>query len=494
VAAFSLKSEDRNPKSERNPKTEAGVALEPNFRPMIINLKFAWVRHSLLDVLLMAVLVLTLSVLGGAEPDVRRDAAVLAVERVMPSVVNIQTKTIVERRGFYDDLLREFYGSFYRRRPPDTQFSLGSGVIIDEEGYILTNLHVVQRANQMLVKLADERIYEAEPVGGAQTKDVALLRLRGKPGERYPAARLAADDDLLLGETVLALGIPFGLGGSVSRGILSSKTRRPPAENEPLDVADWLQTDAAINPGNSGGPLINLRGEIIGINVAVYREGQGIGFAIPIKRISEAIAGIFTPEEVAGLWFGARIKPGRLPLQVMTVQPGSPAARAGLKVGDLIQQVNGRVPRGLADCIHEIVKAGHQGAVSFQILRDHERRGLAVRLVSEASFFNAELIQQKIGANVQTLTAELAERLGLNTEVGVVVIGVTQGGPAAEAGLRRHFIVQGIDGQAVSDVIAAAKILHGKKKGDPAVLSVVVERRLGNWVETGTGTISVKVR
>src|SRR4029078_5369257 len=176
------------------------------------------------------------------------------------------------------------------------------------DGYVLTNLHVVRRATRTQVKLWDGREYEADRIVATENSDVALLKLRCKPDEKFKAVSFAADDDLLLGETVLALGNPFGLGGSVSRGILSSKNRRTSAsQEEQLDVQDWLQTDASINPGNSGGPLINLKAEVIGINVAVYQKGQGIGFAIPVKLVSEALSQIFTPEHIRELWFGARL-------------------------------------------------------------------------------------------------------------------------------------------------------------------------------------------
>jgi S1-C subfamily serine protease len=197
--------------------------------------------------------------LPGAEADLRRDATVEAVEKVIPSVVNIATEEIVESRDPFEDMFREFWGPYYRRRPPDTQYSLGSGVIIDEEGYVLTNLHVVRRASRIWVKLSDGRQFEALPIVGTTRSDVALVKLITRSGEKFKAVKFAKDDDLFLGETVLALGNPFGLGGSVSRGILSSKNRRAPKENEPLDVADWLQTDAPINFGNSGGPLVNLK-------------------------------------------------------------------------------------------------------------------------------------------------------------------------------------------------------------------------------------------
>ena len=221
----------------------------------------------------------SLSAAPGA--DVRRDATVNAIEQVLPSVVNIATENIIEYHDWYDELLRQFYGV---RPPVRKSLDLGSGVIIDEEGYVLTNFHVVRRANRIQVKLWDGREYEADRIVATTASDVALIKIRAKPGERFKAIKFAADDDLLLGETVIALGNPFGLGGSVTRGILSSKNRRPSTGEEPLGMEDWLQTDAAINPGNSGGPLVNLRGELIGLNVAVYRDehagerGIGVGF------------------------------------------------------------------------------------------------------------------------------------------------------------------------------------------------------------------------
>jgi serine protease Do len=284
-----------------------------------------------------------------AATDVRRDAVVAAVEQVMPSVVNIATETVVERHEWYDELLRQFYG--WPRGPlrRERTTSLGSGVIIDDEGYILTNLHVVRRANRIEVKLWDGRQYAAEIVEATERTDVALLKLVAKPGEKFKSIKMAPDDDLLLGETVLAVGNPFGLGGTVTRGILSSKNRRPSMGEEPLNVEDWLQTDAAINPGNSGGPLINLRGELIGLNVAVYRAelGQGLGFSIPVKEVSAALARFFTPEVSHGLWFGARMRAQDGRVRISEVQPGSPADTAGLKEGDVISRLNGMSQNGL---------------------------------------------------------------------------------------------------------------------------------------------------
>ena len=210
--------------------------------------------------------------LGQANDVTRRSPTVKAVSQVMPSVVNIATKTRVQRVGYLYDWWRDNWTPYAQQLPPEE--SAGSGVIISESGYVLTNVHVVRDADEIWVKLTDESgkqmIYQAEAIAGSLTTDIALLRIiPEKKGEVFAAVTFAADDDLLLGETVMALGNPFGLGGSVSQGILSSKSRRTETDGQRLEIPDWIQTDASIIPGNSGGPLINLSGEIIGINVAV---------------------------------------------------------------------------------------------------------------------------------------------------------------------------------------------------------------------------------
>src|SRR5688500_2332001 len=176
--------------------------------------------------------------------DVRRDATVAAVETAMPAVVNIATETVVEIKDPLENLFREFFDPYYRRRAPNTQHSLGSGVIIDEEGFVLTNYHVVSSASRITVKLIDGREFEADRVNFSSLTDVALLKIRATNYVKFAAVKFAGDDDLLLGETVLALGNPFGLGASASKGILCWKSRRPAVENERLDILDWLQTDA----------------------------------------------------------------------------------------------------------------------------------------------------------------------------------------------------------------------------------------------------------
>jgi len=430
----------------------------------------------------------------GTESDVRRDAAVIATEQVIPSVVNIATETVIEYHEWYDDLLRQFYGWPNTPVRQEKSISLGSGVIVDEDGYILTNFHVVRRASRIQVKLWDGREYDADLAMTTESSDVALLKLKAKPGEKFKAIRFAPDDDLLLGETVLAVGNPYGLGGAVTKGILSSKNRRPSTGNEPLDVQDWLQTDAAINPGNSGGPLVNLRGELIGLNVAVYldergQRGAGVGFSIPVKQISAALARYFTPESTDSLWFGAQFKSAPASLAVVTVQPGSPAAKAGLRAGDQLLQINGETPNNLISLTRLLV-ADPERAVRLAIMRASERRTLQVRLMPLQ-----DLVRQKLGLTLLEATPRTAQRLGIRPGEGLFVEDVEKGGPADQAQFQRGYIVTAIEGQKATHPRVVAVALSELNKGDAVHLTVIIPRRIGSsFVEFRQGTVEIQVR
>ncbi len=431
---------------------------------------------------------------GAQTVDVRRDATVAAVERVMPSVVNIATTTVVDSTDPYFRWRAEFFG--YRVQPQleEVPSSVGSGVIMDENGYVLTNEHVVRGAKRIWVKLMDGRELEAERVTGATKTDVALLKIKGKDGDKFTPVRFAGDDDLLLGETVITLGNPFGLGGSVSKGILSSKSRRPAREDSPLDVADWLQTDAAINPGNSGGPLINVRGELIGLNVAVYREGQGIGFAIPIKRVNESLSRYFTPEGTKALWFGARVRSGASLLEVTAVEAASPADKGGLRVGDTILQVTGKTPRNFIEFMRELNASGSEKPVSLLIRRAGAQQTLSVRLTPERDFFNADLVRQKLGAQVSELTRDQAVSMGFPFYGGFVLTEVDKDSPAAEAKLERFFVIRGVDNQPVRDLVELGRALHAKRTGEVARLNVIAPPKRGSFGGFREGSVPVKLK
>jgi len=407
-----------------------------------------------------------------ANLDVRRDATVRAVERAMPSVVNISSKTVIRRHGYLFDWWRENWKPFYQEMPP--QYSAGSGVVIDEEGYIVTNVHVVEDATEIVVTLADNRSYPADLIVGTRKSDIALLKIRARPGEKFIPIQFAADDDLLLGETVIALGNPFGLGGSVSRGILSSKTRRSTSQDGFLDMEDWIQTDAAINPGNSGGPLVNLEGNLIGLNVAIFKEGQGIGFAIPVKRVAEALGDMFTPETLRSLWFGGEFQSTTNGITVTRIAPGSPAEKGGLKQGDIILRVNSTQPRSVFALNRELIVAGENRDVVFQVRRGNRTQSLSVRLLPEAKHFTAALIRQKIGITVRAITRQDSAKLGLNLTSGLVVSDIEQNSPADHAGFQRGLIIEAIDGRIPDSITTAAKLVSAKQPRETVRLTVII--------------------
>jgi S1-C subfamily serine protease len=424
------------------------------------------------------------------EPDSRRDTVVRVTEEVMPSVVNVRTESIVEASDPFDDFWRRFYGQ------PNVQSALGSGVIISDDGYLLTNLHVVHRASRIQVKLSEAAgggVYDVERVYvGTSQIDVALLKIiPHKKGEKFKAIHFARDDDLLLGETVLALGNPFGLGDSVSKGILSSKRRAVPRENQDLRMENWLQTDAMINPGNSGGPLVDLRGEMIGINVAILQGAQGIGFAIPIKEVRQALGEIFNPE-TASRWFGARTSVAS-PLLVRSIEPDSPAAQAGLKCGDLLLDLNGRPAEDYIE-FNRTLREAPDLDFELTVRRDGQPRRLHLRLLPFA-----EMFRRRLGLDLREMTSDWVAQLGLEQlgglESGLLIVRVEKGGPAEQAALRQYWLINGIENQRVRNYLDAYSVLSELAAGSRARLSVLVPRTRGNLIlGYREGTTELKLR
>lgn len=424
--------------------------------------------------------------------DIRHDATVGAIEKVLPSVVNIATSRIVEYRDFYDELRREFFGQppLNQPRTQEQLDNLGSGVIIDEDGYILTNLHVVRRGARIQVKLSDGRVYDASIIVATEKSDVALLKIHAKPGEKFQAIKFAKDDDLLLGETVIALGNPFGLGGSVSRGILSSKNRRPATGNEPLNIADWLQTDAAINPGNSGGPLVNLNGELIGINVAVYRQAQGIGFAIPAKQVSATLSEFFSPEIVYSMWFGAKLKPGSVPLTIASIQSGSPADKAGLRVGMQIAQVNGKTPHSIVDFSEQVLTTAESREVTLVALDGSAPRNVTVKFDPFE-----DMVKRRTGLEFKKIEPESAARLGLRDGQGLLITSVEKGSPADTAALKTGMLLTAVESTVVNELRDLGLELIKKGRGESASLTVVAFQPVGNrFVQPVQAKADLKLR
>jgi serine protease Do len=305
------------------------------------------------------VLALTLTIGAGPalanDPFLRRTTTVQVVEKVGPAVVNITTETAVERRNPFgntwnDPFFDRFFQDFFEPRIPRTAQSLGSGVVFDAEGHILTNAHVVGRADRIRVTVADGGEFDATLIGADPNNDLAVLK--AETDEKLPWIPLSTSADLMVGEPVIAIGNPFGLSNTVTTGVISAANRSIRTEKQVYH--GFLQTDASINPGNSGGPLLNAEGKLIGINTAVYNGGQGIGFAIPVDVARRVVRELIAHGEVTPVWLGLEFQDLDPELQtalnvpdgldgalVNRVRDKSPGKRAGLRRGDVVLSVDG---------------------------------------------------------------------------------------------------------------------------------------------------------
>jgi len=400
--------------------------------------------------------------------DIRRDATVIAVEKVMPSVVNLVATADVT--NISRDILGEPLPYFQIEERPE---SVGSGVIIDEAGYILTSLHVVQQGpdvpmpSRVLVKLWDGREFECDPIVAVRDIDIALLKIHAPHGEKFQPIKFAQDNDLLLGETVIAIGNPHNLGGSVTKGILSSRSRILMSAG-PVNYQELLQTDAPINEGNSGGPLVNLNGEMIGLNESVLTNQQNISFAIPVKRVQNAISRIFSPEVMNHIWLGARVKAGNGPLHFDFVQPDSPAFQAGIRIGDEVVAVNNQTIQNPIQFDRFLCGPVTNQNLTAKLIvrRKGENYNATVQMISFDNLFQA-----KLGLTL------------VRKPYGIVIGSVAPDGPAAAARLQPGLQVVGIDNQLVPDFVTLASNVSAAKTGDHMVLNFVIQQVNGSYIQ-----------
>lgn len=376
----------------------------------------------------------------------RRSPVVKAVEAVNPTVVNINTQKLVTRGGMFSN--------YFEYADPNSQggrlqnYSLGSGVIIDEKGYVITNDHVIRRADRVTVSLQDGREFEARIIGTDVQNDIAVLKIESR--ERLPAARLARSRDLMLGESAIAIGNPFGLGGSVTEGIISAIDREVVFQGKKV-FHDFIQTSAVINPGNSGGPLININGEVIGINVAIHSRGPGIGFAIPISRVREVVYGVLDPRMVNETWLGLDIDhthEGRGAV-VGEVDEGGPARLAGLDAGDLIVSLDGRAIDDWIDFKTSLLDYRVGEKFTVDLLRQGKKIETRVALAqappsqTDREYFNF------VGFEFRDLSADLREKLG--DLRGIVVTRVPENSRAAAIGIRPGDVIYSFANVSVQD-------------------------------------------
>jgi serine protease Do len=338
--------------------------------------------------------------------------------------------------------------------------------------------------------LSNGATYLAQYVSGDEKNDLALLKI--EPKEPLPYVDVAGEVDPLLGETVIAIGNPFGFDHTVTKGIISAKNRKFPPEKPMFE--DILQTDAAINPGNSGGPLINTRGQLVGINTAILAQAEGIGFAIPSARVANLLAGWFSPEKRARLWLGLRFAREAGKILVTDVQADSPAAKAGVKPHDRVLAVDserfGDVLRLQQHLVHR--KAGD--VVRFDIERGGKLQNVDVKLAALPKLSASEMMLKKFGLQIQPMTAELAEAMGISTAQGVLVSDVQKGSPAEEAGFRHGIVITHFGGEEIQTMDRLAEQLADIKSGDAVNMAVFVSERHPGITLQQTTSVSLKAR
>ena len=406
-----------------------------------------------------------------ASPPVMPSSFAGLADRLSPTVVNVKV-TKVEKATFHGDQFRggpyeDFFKRFFKEMPrmPENYRSqgAGSGVIISEDGYVLTNNHVVEGAKEVIVTLADKDEHEAEVVGRDPKTDLAVLKIKGK--QSLPAAALGDSENLKVGDWVVAIGNPFGLNHTVTSGIVSAKGRVIGAG--PYD--DFIQTDASINPGNSGGPLFNMNGEVVGINTAIIPQGQGIGFAIPVNTAKPLIPQLVTQGEVTRGYLGVNIQnitpdlakaldvEDREGALVADVVSGSPAEKGGIERGDIIVSYDGKEVNSSNDLPAMVAATPVDSEVTVTVLRDGETHRLPVTIAKLASGDNrhaqsAQPDKGKWGLKLHELNPQIGQQYGLKAEQGVLVVGVEPGSPAQEAGLRQGDVIVEVNRRSVNSI------------------------------------------
>ncbi len=404
----------------------------------------------------------------------RRTPVVAAVERIRGAVVNVAAEELVpirvpSRQGGDVDIFGFFERPRYRKGYAVT--SLGSGVIVSPDGYVLTNNHVVERGARFRVGLVDGRELTAKLIGTDPSSDLAVLRLETR--ERLPAVPIGRSEELLIGETVIAIGNPFGLASTVTTGVVSAVHRNFKAGDRTL--FDFIQTDASINPGNSGGPLLDIEGRLIGINTAILGDrSAGIGFAIPIDRARRIAEDLIQHGEVREGYLGASVddlpaREGAMPgtsggVQVTGVDPGSPAERSGLRRGDVVEAMDGTVPEGAEEFRFRLRDLPIGASVRLDLRRGQQRLSVTVPAVELTPQRVEQLVQRRVGVALEEARA--------TGGVVLAIRAVTKGTPAAKVGLQKGDLVREVNGVEVATLDEFRRAAAGARRTGQLVLLV----------------------
>jgi Do/DeqQ family serine protease len=392
----------------------------------------------------------------------RETAVVRAVREVSPAVVNISSAYEIRKRTspfsgfgfnpFFDEFFRDFFDPRFERRQQYT--SLGSGVIIDgEKGLILTNAHVIQKSGTIKVVLQDEREFEGRIVGADPDSDLAVLKIDSK--DRLPAIKMGSSKDLMIGETVIAIGNPFGFSHTVTTGVISAINRSIRAQDRVYH--DFIQIDASINPGNSGGPLLNINGDLIGINTAIYAKAQGIGFAIPIGKARKIISDLIQYGEVIQAWIGITVQnmdeslarylevPGNKGIVIKTVEPKSPAKKAGMQESDIILSIDNKKINSIDDykSITKSIAAGDTLRAIFW--RNGKKQNVVINTKVYPLDQAEDLAFRLLGIKVEDLTKKKRKAYRIYAREGVVISKIKKNSYLYRIGAQPGDVIRQID-------------------------------------------------
>ena len=405
--------------------------------------------------------VLGLPVTSRAEYN-RRDAIVRAVEKVSTAVVNVSSEYEIHRQShpfsgfgmnpFFDSFFKDFFDPGFRQS--DKRTSLGSGVIIDgKRGFILTNAHVIAKAEDISVVLLDERTFKAQLVGADPDSDLAVLRITSD--DALPAIEMGQSDDLMIGETVIAIGNPFGFSHTVTTGVISALNRS--IRSNDTIYHDFIQTDASINPGNSGGPLLNINGDLVGINTAIYAKAQGIGFAIPINKARRIITDLIQYGEVVLSWTGLMLQnldpdlarylkvPGEKGLLVKAVESDSPATRSGLKKEDILLAIEKRPVASVSSYNQVLRDYPVDSTIHLTVLRRGKKLTVALKTRAYPEERALTLAHTLLGIRVEKLSAQNRKAFRINAKNGVMVSDVMPQAYLAKVGVETGDVIRQMD-------------------------------------------------
>jgi Do/DeqQ family serine protease len=420
----------------------------------------------------------------------RENSVVKAVRNVSPAVVNISSQYEIRKNsnpfsGYgMDPLLENFFRDFFspelERREKRT--SLGSGVIIDgSRGLVLTNTHVVEKATTTSVALNDKREFEATVVGMDPDSDLTVLKILSQ--QPLPAIQMGNSDDIMIGESVIAIGNPFGFSHTVTTGVVS-------AVNRSIKTADrvfhaFIQTDASINPGNSGGPLLNINGELIGINTAIYAEAQGIGFAIPINRAKRIISDLINYGEVIQPWIGLTVQPldsnmaSYLNLEktvgalVTAVEPQSPAAKAGIEEGDIIHSIDGSIITDSSAYHSKIREISIDQIISIVFIKKGKTIRISLKTIAFPPDLALELADRTLGITVIDVDEPTRSKYGIKPRKGVLIVKMRRGFYLERIGVRPGDIIRQIDEEPVDNLVDFKEAMV-KYRNKPALVILIL--------------------